>query len=209
MFDTYRGTGRPARTSRTIRTVITTLLAAAAITGTLAGTAAAAPPNAPAEAAGLLGELTGPLALPHGPGTAIVVLGYGLLPDGSMRPELVERLRAGYTQALLAPLSPVIVTGGNPRNGVTEAGAMADWLVQRGIAPRRVYREDSATTTAQNAERTAPLLRALGAHDAVVVTSEDHIVRAARSFADAGIPVAATLTPRQIPEFAAAFAPGL
>ncbi|MFX5922296.1 YdcF family protein, partial [Acinetobacter baumannii] len=78
----------------------------------------------------------------RGPDTAIVVLGYGLLPDGAMRPELVERLRAGYAQALLAPASPIIVTGGNPRNGTTEAAAMADWLVARGIPPARVHRDD-------------------------------------------------------------------
>ncbi|WP_307621742.1 hypothetical protein [Nocardia lijiangensis] len=32
-------------------------------------------------------------------------------------------------QALLAPASPVIVTGGNSRNGVSEAQAMAEWLI--------------------------------------------------------------------------------
>ncbi|MGW4770912.1 hypothetical protein ACWEO2_23080 [Nocardia sp. NPDC004278] len=38
-----------------------------------------------------------------GPEAAIVGLGYGLLPDGTMRPELISRLHAGYVQALLAP----------------------------------------------------------------------------------------------------------
>ncbi|MEU7221761.1 hypothetical protein [Nocardia iowensis] len=33
---------------------------------------------------------------PQGPETAIVIPGYGLLPDGSMRPELINRLQAGH-----------------------------------------------------------------------------------------------------------------
>ncbi|MBF6382919.1 YdcF family protein [Nocardia farcinica] len=141
----------------------------------------------------------------RGPDTAIVVLGYGLLPDGAMRPELVERLRAGYAQALLAPASPIIVTGGNPRNGTTEAAAMADWLVARGIPPARVHRDDRATTTRENAEYAARILAALGARDAVVVTSGDHVPRAVALFRAAGIEVAAALTPEEVPALALPF----
>ncbi|WP_067651509.1 YdcF family protein [Nocardia harenae] len=142
--------------------------------------------------------VAGPPAV-RGPETAVVILGYGLLPDGTMRPELVERLQAGYVQALLAPASPVVVTGGNPQQGVTEAAAMADWLIAHGIAPGRIYIESEAASTVQNAEYTAQILRDIGARDAVVVTSADHIARARTIFDDAGIVVAAGLTPDQLP----------
>ncbi|MFI5719121.1 YdcF family protein [Nocardia sp. NPDC051750] len=200
---------RPRRSSRTrpLRTGLTTALTAAAITAGLCGQAGAAPPTPDRVAAGLTEFMTGPLARIHGPGTAIVILGYGLLPDGSMRPELVDRLRAGYIQALLAPQSPVIVTGGNPRNGITESAAMADWLIRHGLPAHRVHQEPAAADTLQNAERSAPLIFALGAHDVVVVTSENHIGRAADSFAKAGVPVVSTLTPGQIPEFVTVFGP--
>ncbi|MGY2030955.1 YdcF family protein [Nocardia gipuzkoensis] len=135
----------------------------------------------------------------HGPVTAIVVLGYGLLPDGGMRPELIDRLHAGYLQALLAPLSPIIVTGGNARNGVTEARAMADWLIARGMPAARIHLEPEAGTTAQNAARSATLMRAIGARDAVVITSADHIDRAVGTFHDAGVHVVGTVTPEQVP----------
>lgn len=69
----------------------------------------------------------------QGPQTAIVVLGYGLLPGGVLRPELVGRLQAAFVQALAAPASPIIVTGGNPVNGITEAAAMQAWLQRNGI----------------------------------------------------------------------------
>ncbi|MFC8043224.1 YdcF family protein [Nocardia sp. NPDC057353] len=150
--------------------------------------------------------VAGPPAV-RGPETAVVVLGYGLLPDGSMRPELLDRLRAGYVQALLAPASPVIVTGGNPRQGVTEAAVMAEWLIAHGIAPGRVHIESRAGSTVQNAEFTALILRDIGVRDAVVVTSADHMARARLQFDAAGIVVIAGLTPEQLPALVRQFGP--
>ncbi|MEU8898592.1 YdcF family protein [Nocardia sp. NPDC048505] len=141
------------------------------------------------------------------PGTAIVVLGYGLLPDGEMRPELVSRLHTGFVQALLAPAAPIIVTGGNPRNGVTEAEAMAGWLVARGIPADRIHLDSDATCTVENAAYSARIMREIGARDAVVVTSADHIDRAAADFVAAGVEVSGTLTPERIPLLALPFGP--
>lgn len=182
-----------------------------------AATVAAALLTAPLAFADVNTGSAGPLPIPQpaalpslgfrGPDTAIVVLGHGLLPDGGMRPELIARLHAGFAQALLAPASPVIVTGGNPRNGVTEARAMADWLIARGIAPQRVIVEDHAASTVQNAAHSARIIREIGAHDAVVITSTDHVDRAVRDFLGAGVPVVATVTPDQIPMIAAPFGP--
>ncbi|WP_280404654.1 YdcF family protein, partial [Nocardia brasiliensis] len=136
----------------------------------------------------------------YAPGTAIVVLGYGLLPDGTMRPTLVDRLRAGWLEAVLAPAAPVIVTGGNPHNGITEADAMAQWLVAHGIAPDRIHREPLARSTVENAAHSARLMREIGATTAVIVTSADHIDRAATDFAAAGVTVTAAVAAEQVPE---------
>ncbi|WP_280436419.1 YdcF family protein [Nocardia carnea] len=195
------------RRTPSLRTGLATAFTAAAITAGLCGPAGAAPTAPGGLPAGIDSLLTGPLTRVHGPGTAIVILGYGLLPDGTMRPELVDRLRAGYVQALIAPQSPVIVTGGNPRNGVTGAAAMADWLIRHGLPVCRVHQESAATMTVQNAQRSAQLIHVLGARDAVVVTSDNHIGRAADSFTAAGVPIAATLTPGRIPDFVAAWGP--
>lgn len=131
-------------------------------------------------------------------GTNIVVLGAGLLPDGSMRPLLVSRLDAALQVARRYPLSPIIVSGGAPRNGITEAGAMRAWLIANGIPPFRITVEDTSGSTVENARNTNDILARNGATSAVVVTSPDHLQRAMVDFrtAVAGrIPIAGVVAP--------------
>lgn len=190
------------------RTLLGALAVAAALTH-LPSAAAQGTGSADAGCATAVAQapIPAPMPMPRGPVTAVVVLGYGLLPDGGMRPELVERLHAGHVQALLAPVSPIIVTGGNARNGVTEAQAMADWLIAHGVPAARVHLEPRAGTTAQNAERPATIMRAIGARDAVVITSADHLDRAVGTFHEAGVDVVGTVTPEQVPPLAWRFGP--
>ncbi|WP_050949886.1 YdcF family protein [Gordonia effusa] len=126
--------------------------------------------------------------------TAIVVLGYGLTANGKMAPELVKRVTAGKEQADVAAGAPIVVTGGAPKKGVTEAAAMRNWLVGKGIAASRITAEDKSTSTVSNAQNTATLLKLQGITDVVLVTSPDHIRRAAADFAGAGLKVTGTLT---------------
>ncbi|MEU4646967.1 YdcF family protein [Nocardia fluminea] len=138
--------------------------------------------------------LPNPLPALVGPQTGIVVLGYGLLPDGALRPELENRLTAAWLQAIAAPFSPVIVTGGNPQNGISEAEAMRRWLVGRGLPGDRIHVEDRAGSTVQNALFSTRMLRDLGATSAVVVTSPNHIRRAVADFIVAGTTVVGAMT---------------
>ncbi len=131
-------------------------------------------------------------------GTNIVVLGAGLHPDGTMRPVLVSRLEAALQVARRYPLSPIIVTGGVPRNGITEAGAMRTWLIANGIPPFRIQVEDTSRSTVENARNTNGILARNGASGAVVVTSPDHLQRAMVDFrtAVAGrIPISGVVAP--------------
>ena len=143
-------------------------------------------------------SLTPPNPFPTlaGPGTGVVILGYGLLPDGSMRPELIDRLETGLVQAFAAPFSPVVVTGGNPQAGVTEAAAMSGWLRDRGIPDFRIHEENRAGSTVGNALYSTELLRSLGAVDAVLVTSANHIRRATADFMVAGMPIIGGSSPQ-------------
>ncbi len=136
-----------------------------------------------------VGTLPNPLPALIGPQTAIVVLGYGLLPDGALRPELVHRLNAAWVQAVAAPFSRVVLTGGNPQNGVAEADAMAGFLIGRGIPASRIIVENRAGSTVQNALFSTDLLRDAGLTSAVVVTSPNHIRRAVADFIVAGTAV--------------------
>ncbi|MEV6363363.1 YdcF family protein [Nocardia asteroides] len=198
---------------RSLRRGAVALALPAALVGLIASAAPATAAPAPGPLAGLADQLAGAansvagvagIDLPetYGPETAIVVLGFGLLPDGTMRAELGNRLHAALIQAFMSPSSPVIVTGGNPRNGVTEAQVMADWLTTRGVARQRVFTETQAGSTVQNAFFSAKLMEVLGVHKAVLITSADHMRRALDNFVAAGIPVVATMTPDVAPLWA-------
>ncbi|MEU8897571.1 YdcF family protein [Nocardia sp. NPDC048505] len=140
------------------------------------------------------GTLPNPLPALIGPNTGIVVLGYGLLPDGGLRPELVNRLTAAWIQSIAAPLSPIVVTGGAPQNGITEAEAMRHWLLGRAVPPGRIHVESRAGSTVQNALFSTRMLRDVGADSAVVVTSPNHIRRAVADFIVAGTRVVGATT---------------
>ena len=103
-----------------------------------------------------------PDGLPDTDALCIVVLGFQLNADGSMRDELVERLRVALKSAEKYPNAFVVCTGGGTASGdasATEAGRMADWLTENGLSPERVLVEDRSLTTAQNAVYTFELLR--------------------------------------------------
>lgn len=125
---------------------------------------------------------------------AIVILGYGLGADGTIAPELVNRLTAGKSQADASPALPIVVTGGVPKKGVTEAAAMQKWLVANGVAGSRITPEDKSGSTVANAQNTAAILASRGIRDIVLVTSPNHIRRGAADFAATGLRVVATVT---------------
>ncbi|WP_010542421.1 YdcF family protein [Dietzia alimentaria] len=124
--------------------------------------------------------------------TDIVILGAGLTPDGGIQPVLEERLRTGLRLAREYPTARVIVTGGMPKNGRTEARAMGDWLRGAGLPGFRVTEEGLSTSTVQNAQNTDRIFRDRGTTGAVVVTNDFHLKRAVLNFrqaVDGRIPV--------------------
>lgn len=158
-----------------------------------------ADPGAPVAVGDLHEILTPTLPGTYGDDTAVVILGYGLTPEGTMREELVRRLRAGYVQSVFTPRSPIIVTGGNPQAGLSEADAMADWLLAAGVDPARILRETRAESTVANARNTAVLMTEHSLGAAVLVTSGDHVDRAREAFDAAGVEVVGELTPEATP----------
>ncbi|ORB30060.1 YdcF family protein [Mycolicibacterium parafortuitum] len=125
---------------------------------------------------------------------AIVILGYGLKPNGTMRLILHTRVLAGLAVAQMFPQAPIIVTGGNPRNGNTEAGQMGKMLRLYGIPAERVIVEDRANSTVQNAAFSVPLAEKAGTSGIILVTSSSHQDRADTVFANAGANVLATVS---------------
>ncbi|MEZ0050000.1 uncharacterized SAM-binding protein YcdF (DUF218 family) [Mycobacterium sp. MAA66] len=125
---------------------------------------------------------------------AIVILGYGLQPNGLMRPILRRRVLTGLAVAQRYPQSPVIVTGGNPQNGRTEADAMRNMLVLLGFPASRIIMEPRANSTVQNAQFSVPLAKQAGASGIILVTSSTHQDRADGDFVDAGANLLATVS---------------
>ena len=95
-----------------------------------------------------------PDGLPDTDELCIVALGFQLEPDGSMREELIERLKVVLNSAKKYPKAYIVCTGGgtaSENDAATEAGEMAKWLISNGIDKKRVIVEDNSLTTAQNA----------------------------------------------------------
>ena len=118
--------------------------------------------------------------LPDTDELCFVVLGFQLNPDGSMRDELIERLTVALRCAIKYPNALIVCTGGGTAAGdetATEAGRMADWLIENGIDSERVIVEDKSVTTAQNAIYTFDILaeRYPQVKALIIVSSDYHI----------------------------------
>ena len=125
--------------------------------------------------------------LPTDDSLCIIVMGFGLNEDGSIRPELEDRLVVALTSALKYPDAYVLVTGGQTgeAEGVTEAGQMAAWLQRKGLEESRIIRETQSYSTVANAVNSYKLLTASypQVNSIAVVTSDYHIRQSCAMFA--------------------------
>ena len=109
---------------------------------------------------------------------AIVVLGAGVRPDGTLGVRTTARLEAALALSRRMPDATIVVTGGAVTSQLPEGPAMADWLAERGVARERVTVERRARHTGENADFVVPILRRLGVRRAVLVTDRNHLARA-------------------------------
>lgn len=116
--------------------------------------------------------------LKDSPTQAFVVLGFELK-DGKMTPELAGRCDAAAAAARSFPSAILVCSGGptgknNPQNH-TEAGLMKRYLVEKqGIDAGRIFIDEKAMSTVQNAVNTFEILRAQGIETITIVTSSYH-----------------------------------
>ncbi len=113
----------------------------------------------------------------------IVVFGYGLNRDGSMKPELFDRLNTALQAARQYPNAYIAVTGGETSGvkGISEAAVMAIWLMNNDICEERIILEKKSLSTTENAKYTCALLNRKypQVKQLAVVTSDYHIALAA------------------------------
>ena len=128
-----------------------------------------------------------PDGLPQDDTLCIVVMGYSLNPDGSMKNELIGRLETALASAKKYPNAYIVCTGGGTaedNKARTEAGEMSKWLLKKGIAKERIIVEDQSFSTVANAINTCRILAneyPFVTHLAIV-TSDYHLPRSCLLF---------------------------
>ncbi len=109
-------------------------------------------------------------------GHVFVVLGSGLTSSGTITTKLERRLRVTLAALRKYPTSRVLVSGGAPRNGVTEAAVMRSWLIARGIASSRILTESASSSTIRNAMYSIAMLAATpGVRSYTLISDASHL----------------------------------
>ena len=138
-----------------------------------------------------------PDGLPGDDSLCLVVLGFQLNPDGTIRKELEERLNVALAALQKYPRAFIVCTGGGTAAedpAATEAGRMAEWLEANGVDRARIIVEDQSVTTAQNAMYTYDILAARypQVKQIAIISSDYHIATGALLFGAAAICSAVT-----------------
>ena len=109
----------------------------------------------------------------------VIVLGCRVY-DDHLSITLKARLDAALEYLEENPESACIVSGGMGDNETrTEASAMYEYLVSRGIDPSRIYIEDRSTDTHENLEYSKEIIEREGLNEnCAIVTSDFHVYRA-------------------------------
>lgn len=123
------------------------------------------------------------------PADAIVVLGARVGPGGQPSPPLRARAEraAELWNAGLAPT--VIPTGGLGVYQPTEARAMADVMLSRGVDPGAIVLENRATSTEESAYFTEEIAAKRGLKRIILVSDPYHLIRASWLFHEHGFQV--------------------
>ena len=108
---------------------------------------------------------------------------------------LADRCDAAYEYLAQNPKSACVASGGQGRGeDISEARAIADYLIAKGIAKERIYLEDASSNTRENMDNTARLIREKGLNQNVAVATDGfHEWRCAYGAKKAGLAVNGSL----------------
>ena len=116
---------------------------------------------------------------PPPPADAIIILGAGLA-YGTEYPSLAlsYRLDAALEYLEEHPDTPIIVSGGRGEiEPVSEAYAMQQYLLERGIDEDQIILEDNSNTTAENLRGSAQIAQEHDFSSLLIITSDYHCFR--------------------------------
>ena len=132
----------------------------------------------------------------------LVVLGAAVYGDQPSL-TLVRRMEGALDYLEAYPESRVVVSGGMGKGeNITEAQAMRDWLVARGIAEDRVLMEPKATSTQENLGFSFDIIRSRGDDpdgNVAIVSSSYHLYRAKAMARLQGVEAAGVAAPPGYP----------
>lgn len=126
---------------------------------------------------------------------ALIVLGAGLRWGDRVSYVLARRLDTAAEYLLEHEDCIVVVSGGmGPTETVTEAYAMEKYLIEKGIAPERIMKEEQATSTAENFSFSKGIIWERYGEEAedlrlAYVTTGFHVYRAGRVANGQGMPM--------------------
>lgn len=106
---------------------------------------------------------------------------------------LQERLKAAYTYLVEHENTVCVLSGGQGEGeDISEAECMYRYLVDMGIEPSRLYKEDKSTTTRENLSFSQQIIEENGLNPTIAIaTSEYHEYRAGKIAESLGIEYAA------------------
>jgi uncharacterized SAM-binding protein YcdF (DUF218 family) len=122
----------------------------------------------------------------------VIVLGAGLRTNDSVSPHLYWRLISASEYFNENPDAVLIVCGGlGARQTITEAEAMARFLIDNGVPETSIIKEEQSTSTYENLTFAKEILDGYFPEGfrAVLITNDFHIYRAVRLSRQVGMPV--------------------
>lgn len=109
---------------------------------------------------------------------AYVVLGTSLTDNGKLKLSSKKRLSVALKAYKKNPESKIIVSGGKPIAGITQAEAMEVWLINHGVPANKIIKEEKSTNTIQNAVYSMKIIDSHRFQYITLITSQSHMRRA-------------------------------
>lgn len=129
---------------------------------------------------------------PEQPADVVIVLGARVMPTGYLSTTLSNRIASGYAAYESGLAKKIIVCGAQGADEPkTEAGAMAEFLAERGVAAEDILIEDRSTDTVENLTNAKAIMDEHGYRSAIIVTSDYHMTRAMWIAKDVGLDASA------------------
>ncbi|MFE4538750.1 ElyC/SanA/YdcF family protein [Streptomyces scopuliridis] len=114
----------------------------------------------------------------HAVPDAIAVFGQSPNADGTPSEGLLTRLTKTKEMADRFPDAWIVVSGAAVRTQYAEADVMYDWLVQQGVDPARIIKDDRARDTVGNAMGMVAAFQQYDLHNILAVGTVQHLPRA-------------------------------